>query len=259
MKKFMIAALALGLTACQQGDENNESADKVAQESAATSSIIAEANAADASVFSNEDQKASYAIGLKYGEAMSRDVKELDLDLFYKGLTHGFKGEKPMLDPQEVMTTLKALQTRKMEEMQAKQEQASSANKEEGEAYLAANKAKDGVKVTESGLQYEVISSGADGGASPDANDKVKVHYHGTLVDGSVFDSSVDRGQPIEFEVGGVIKGWTEALQLMKKGDKWKLTIPSELAYGPRGAGPKIGPNSVLVFDVELLDVIPQE
>ncbi|MDX1693341.1 MAG: FKBP-type peptidyl-prolyl cis-trans isomerase, partial [Ketobacteraceae bacterium] len=223
--------------------------------------VVSEAKAGDTAgvEFTSEDQKASYAIGLKYGEAMSRDVKELDLDLFYKGLVHGFKGEKPLLDPQEVMTTLKALQSRKMQEMQQAQQEVASENKEKSEAFLEENKAREGVKTTESGLQYEVISSGEEGAVSPDANDKVKVHYHGTLVDGTVFDSSVDRGEPIEFAVGGVIKGWTEALQLMKKGDKWKLYIPSDLAYGERGAGPKIGPNSALIFEVELLDVIEQE
>lgn len=254
MKKLMIAALAFGLAACQQG-EDSHAADK------ADNGVVAEAKAesSNGAEFTTEDQKASYAIGLKYGEAMSRDVKELDLDLFYKGLTHGFKGEKPLLDPQEVMTTLKALQSRKMQEMQQAQEHAATENLEKSQAFLEENKKREGVKTTESGLQYEVISSGEEGAVSPDANDKVKVHYHGTLVDGTVFDSSVDRGQPIEFAVGGVIKGWTEALQLMKKGDKWKLYIPSDLAYGPRGAGPKIGPNSALIFEVELLDVIAQE
>jgi FKBP-type peptidyl-prolyl cis-trans isomerase FklB len=253
MKKLMIAALAFGLAACQQGEDSH------AADNASGTVSEAKTESAAAVEFSNEDQKASYAIGLKYGEAMSRDVKELDLELFYKGLTHGFKGEKPLLDPQEVMTTLKALQSRKMQEMQQAQQEAASGNKEKSEAFLAENKERDEVTTTESGLQYEVISSGEDGAVSPDANDKVKVHYHGTLVDGTVFDSSVDRGQPIEFAVGGVIKGWTEALQLMKKGDKWKLYIPSDLAYGERGAGPKIGPNSALIFEVELLDVIEQE
>ncbi|MCG8668490.1 MAG: FKBP-type peptidyl-prolyl cis-trans isomerase [Pseudomonadales bacterium] len=257
MKKFMIAALALGLAGCQQGEQQEDTA----KAEAASAGIVAEANAAEApaSEFSSEEQKASYAIGLKYGEAMGRDVKELDLELFYKGLTHGFKGEKPLLEPQEVMTTLKALQTRKMKEMQDAQAKASDENKAKGEAFLAENKKREGVKTTDSGLQYEVLSSGAADGVSPGPNDKVKVHYHGTLVDGTVFDSSVDRGQPIEFAVGGVIKGWTEALQLMKKGDKFKLFIPSDLAYGARGAGPKIGPHAALIFEVELLDVISQE
>ncbi len=119
--------------------------------------------------------------------------------------------------------------------------------------FLAANAKKDGVKTTASGLQYKVIKSGT--GKSPKATDTVKVHYHGTLIDGTVFDSSVERGEPVSFPVNGVIPGWTEALQLMKEGDKWQLFIPSKLAYGERGAGAKIGPNATLIFEVELLAV----
>lgn len=126
-------------------------------------------------------------------------------------------------------------------------------NQKKGEQFLADNAKKEGVKTTASGLQYQVIKSGT--GKTPGKKDTVKVHYHGTLVDGTVFDSSVDRGEPISFPVDGVIPGWTEALQLMKEGDKWKIFIPSNLAYGERGAGDKIGPNSALVFEVELLSV----
>ena len=124
----------------------------------------------------------------------------------------------------------------------------------DGEAFLAANKKKDGVKATESGLQYEVIKEGK--GAKPKATDTVKVHYHGTLIDGTVFDSSVEREEPAQFPVNRVIKGWTEALQLMQVGDKYRLVIPSDLAYGESGAGGDIGPNAVLVFEVELLDIV---
>ena len=152
-----------------------------------------------------------------------------------------------------MVAAMNALQARKMEEQQAAQTKALEENKLAGETLLSENKAREGVVVTESGLQYEVITKGE--GDTPDENDKVNVHYHGTLPDGTVFDSSVERGEPITFPVNGVIKGWTEALQLMKVGDKWKLFIPSDLAYGARGAGPKIGPNQVLVFEVELLGV----
>lgn len=124
---------------------------------------------------------------------------------------------------------------------------------QKGRDFLAANSQKEGVKMTESGLQYKVITSG--NGATPTLEDKVTVHYHGTLIDGKVFDSSVDRGQPASFPVGGVIPGWTEALQMMKEGDKWQVYIPSELAYGERGAGGDIGPNETLIFDVELISV----
>lgn len=241
MKKWVLAALCSALVACNDG--NNGS-----------SSVIQEANAAEAAVsLKTEDQKASYAIGLRYGEGFAQDLKEIDLAIFYKGLQDGFKGNPPQMKPEEVMATLQALQSRKMEQQQKEQIKAAEGNKTASEAFLAKNKSRKEVTTTTSGLQYEVIKKGD--GATPAANDKVNVHYHGTLPDGTVFDSSVERGEPISFAVNGVIKGWTEALQLMKVGDKWKLFIPADLAYGARGAGPKIGPNQALVFEVELLGV----
>jgi FKBP-type peptidyl-prolyl cis-trans isomerase FklB len=149
--------------------------------------------------------------------------------------------------------TLNAFQKQTMSKMEAKQKVDGEKNVKEGEAFLAANGKKDGVKTLASGLQYKVIKTGT--GKTPKATDTVKVHYHGTLTDGTVFDSSVERGEPATFPVNGVIPGWIEALQLMKEGDKWQLVIPPKLAYGERGAGGKIGPNSVLVFDVELLSI----
>ena len=140
-----------------------------------------------------------------------------------------------------------------MAKMEVKQKSAGEKNIKDGEAFLAANAKKEGVKTTASGLQYKIIKSGK--GKSPKATDSVKVHYHGTLVDGTVFDSSVDRGEPITFATNEVIPGWTEALQLMKEGDKWQLVIPGKLAYGERSPSPKIGPNSTLIFDVELISV----
>ena len=137
--------------------------------------------------------------------------------------------------------------------MAAKAEALTKENIAAGAKYLEENKKREGVKVTESGLQYEVLTAGS--GPKPAASDTVSVHYHGTLLDGTVFDSSVERGVPAEFAVGGVIPGWTEALQLMPTGSKWKVVIPSELAYGPRGAGRDIGPHATLVFEVELLDI----
>ena len=184
-----------------------------------------------------EDQKASYAIGMKFGEGMGRDLKdELDIDAFYKGFDDGFNGRDSKMTQEEMVAAMNALQARKMKEQQAAQTKALEENQAAGAKFLEDNKARDGVVVTESGLQYEVITQGE--GESPDENDKVNVHYHGTLPDGTVFDSSIERGEPISFPVNGVIKGWTEALQLMKVGDKWKLFIPSDLAYGARGAGP---------------------
>lgn len=242
MKKWVLAAMCTVLVAC-----NND-------ESGATG-VIQAAKAADsaAASFKNEDQKASYAIGLRMGEGFARDLQEMDLDMYFKGVEHGFKGGKPMLSPEEVIATMQALQARKMEQQQQEMAKVAEANKTASADFLAKNKARKEVVTTASGLQYEVIKKGE--GEMPDANDKVKVHYHGTLPDGSVFDSSIERGEPISFAVNGVIKGWTEALQLMHVGDKWKLYIPADLAYGARGAGPKIGPNQALVFEVELLGV----
>lgn len=204
-------------------------------------------------MFQTEDQKASYAIGLRYGEGFARDLKEIDLETFYRGLQHGFKGEQPQLSAEDIAAVLEAFQARKMAEQQRAQEQATAGARAASEAFLAANRERAGVVTTASGLQYEVIAQGS--GASPGAADTVHVHYHGTLPDGTVFDSSVARGEPISFPVNGVIRGWTEALQLMKVGDKWKLYIPSDLAYGARGAGGQIGPHQALVFEVELLGV----
>jgi len=248
MKKIMIAAVALGLVACQPAEETANAAEIT------ETSIVNEAAAStETAAFASEDEKASYAIGLKYGESMKRDLSELQLNTFYKGFSDGFEGNETKLKPEDIVATLQALQTRKMEEMKKKAATAGDENKAAGDAFLETNKARDGVKTLESGLQYEVLASGE--GATPAKDDKVQVHYHGTLIDGTVFDSSVDRGKPATFGVSQVIKGWTEALQLMKVGDKWKVFIPSDLAYGTRGAGGKIGPNAALIFEVELISI----
>jgi FKBP-type peptidyl-prolyl cis-trans isomerase len=155
-----------------------------------------------------------------------------------------------MMTAEEAIPLLQAY-AQKEQEMEARK------NLEEGQAFLEENAGRSGVEVTESGLQYEVLKEGV--GAKPTANDQVRVHYHGTLIDGTVFDSSVERGQPAVFGVGQVISGWTEALQLMPEGSKWKLFIPANLAYGERGAGSKIGPNSALIFEVELLEIMKTE
>ena len=246
MNKIMIIAAALGLAACQPADKEATAAE------AAPAAAVSEASA-EVAAFANEDEKVSYAIGLKYGESMKRDLSELQLKTFYKGFSDGFEGSKPQLEAEDIVATLQALQTRKMEEMKKKAESAGAENKAAGDVFLGENKKREGVKTLESGLQYEVLASGE--GDSPSKEDQVKVHYHGTLVDGTVFDSSVDRGKPATFGVGQVIPGWTEALQLMKVGDKWKVFIPSDLAYGERGAGGKIGPNSALIFEVELISI----
>lgn len=201
----------------------------------------------------NPQQRASYSIGADIGSNFKRQGIEVDAKAMTAGLADAIAG-KTQLTEAEMKETLNTFRTEMMAKMQAKQKVAGEQNVKDGEAFLAANAKKDGVKVTPSGLQYKTIKSGT-GKVSPKATDTVKVHYHGTTIDGTVFDSSVDRGEPVSFPLNGVIPGWTEGVQLMKEGDKFQFVIPSKLAYGEQGAGGKIGPNSTLVFDVELLSI----
>lgn len=195
------------------------------------------------------DQRVSYGIGHNLGSNLARDkVLVLDRAALEAGLADGLAQAPARVADADLEVAFTTLQQRAKEAAAAAGEKQLAA----GKAYLEQNKAKAGVTVTASGLQYEVLKSGT--GAKPKETDTVRVHYHGTLTDGTVFDSSVERNEPIEFAVTGVIKGWVEALQLMSVGDKWRLTIPAELAYGPRAAG-DIPANSVLVFEVELLGI----
>jgi FKBP-type peptidyl-prolyl cis-trans isomerase FklB len=199
--------------------------------------------------------QASYAIGQNIGRSIQNDGLELNVAALVQGLMDALNGAQAKLTPQQAQAALESLgrdmDTRRAERARVEGEK----NKKEGDTFLAANKSKQGVVTLPSGLQYTILKSG--NGPTPKLNDRVKTHYHGTLISGKVFDSSVERGEPITFPVGGVIRGWTEALQLMKVGDKWKLFVPSELAYGPGGAGADIGPNAVLIFEVELLGIEP--
>lgn len=197
--------------------------------------------------------KVAYGIGLDIGKKIKSQQIEVDLDLVARGIKDGVAGKAALTDEQ-LMEAMQAFSQEMMTKMAAAAKTAGEKNQKEGDAFLAANKTKPGVKTTASGLQYKVLKSGT--GKTPKATDTVKTNYRGTLIDGKQFDSSYDRGEPAEFPVNGVIPGWTEALQLMKVGDKWQLFIPANLAYGanPRPGGP-IGPNATLVFDIELLDV----
>ena len=194
-----------------------------------------------------EMEKVSYSLGVNMASSVkSQGLDSIDANAVAKAFDDVFQGNDLDISEEESMTILQEF----FGKMQA--EKSAKAN-EAGAAYLAENGSKEGVKTTESGLQYEVLVSGK--GAKPTTADQVTVHYHGMLTDGTVFDSSVDRGEPATFGVTQVIKGWTEALQLMSIGDKWKLTIPSNLAYGDQGAGGMIGPGATLVFEVELLGI----
>lgn len=201
-----------------------------------------------------KDPKArvSYALGSDIGTNLKRQDLDLDPKVLAAAIADAFAG-KSVMDEKEVRAALDDLRKMAMSKMETRNKVDGEKNLKAGEVFLEANAKKEGVKTTASGLQYKVLKAGT--GATPKASDEVKVHYHGTLTDGTVFDSSVERGEPVSFPVTGVIPGWVEALQLMKVGDKWQLTIPSKLAYGANGAGGKIGPNAVLVFDVELLAI----
>lgn len=197
-------------------------------------------------------QRASYSIGVDIGTNMRKQKLDLDPKALAAGLADAFQG-KPALTPEEIRETLMEFQRLEQAKAEERAKSAGADNLKEGKAFLEANAKKDGIKTTASGLQYKTVKSGS--GKTPKPADSVKVHYTGKLIDGTVFDSSVTRGEPITFGVGEVIKGWTEVLQLMKEGDKFQVYIPSNLAYGERGAGADIGPNATLIFDIELLAV----
>ncbi|MFC0875577.1 FKBP-type peptidyl-prolyl cis-trans isomerase [Saccharicrinis sp. FJH2] len=193
-------------------------------------------------------EKLSYALGLSVaGSLLGSGVKEMDFEKFNKGLRDAMEGKMPEISSEEARQVLNDF-------FESVQNKASEINKKAGDDFLNENAKREEVTVLPSGLQYEVLTDGE--GNKPSATDSVKCHYHGTLIDGTVFDSSVQRGAPATFGVNQVIKGWVEALQLMTEGSKWKLFIPSELAYGNQGAGQMIGPDTALVFEVELLEIV---
>ena len=201
-------------------------------------------------------EKLSYAVGMDIGgllKQLKEDEEDIDLDIFFQAVEDTLKEKETLLTPEQVDEVKKDFAERMKEERTLKTKTLAEKNLKEGERFFAENKKKKGVVTSESGLQYIVLSEGD--GARPKASDKVKVHYKGALIDGTEFDSSYKRGEPTAFPVKGVIPGWTEALQLMKVGSKYRLFIPSNLAYGQRGAGPEIGPNATLIFEVELLSI----
>ena len=196
--------------------------------------------------------RVSYAIGVDIGSNMMRQKLDLDPKAIAAGLADAFGG-KGALSPEDVRATLTEFQKQQQAKAEARAKGAGEENIKAGKIFLEAKAKKEGVKSTASGLQYKSLKSGT--GKSPKGTDQVKVHYTGKLIDGTVFDSSVTRGEPVTFGVREVIPGWTEALQLMKEGDKWQVVIPSNLAYAERGAGNDIGPNSTLIFEIELLSI----
>ena len=199
--------------------------------------------------------RVNYSVGYQIGGDFKRQGVELNAQAIVKGIEDALAGGETLMTPQEMRTTLVELKKKVTADQRKQMQAAAEKNLAEGKAFLADNGKKEGVKTLPSGLQYRIIQEGS--GKSPNPGDPVTVHYRGTLIDGSEFDSSYSRGQPATFKCDRVISGWKEALPMMKEGAKWQLVIPPELAYGQRGAGSKIPPNSTLIFEVELLSITP--
>jgi FKBP-type peptidyl-prolyl cis-trans isomerase FklB len=237
MKKFLVLVMAfllVMLVAC--GKAGGDAAKTLTKES-----------------LDSQKKKVSYAIGLDIGQNFKARSMDIDLDILFQGMKDAQKTEKPLLDEEEIQKVMTQFQQDMMKIEQEKRSAQGQGNKAQEEAFLKENAKKPGVKVTASGLQYKVITEGT--GPRPLESDTVKVHYRGTLLDGNEFDSSYKRNEPAVFPLKGVIKGWTEALQLMKVGSKYQIFLPSSLAYGEQGAGQVIGPNATLIFEVELLGI----
>ena len=201
----------------------------------------------------DQTEKLSYALGMDLGSQLKKQSVQIDPDIFVKGLKDSFAGGATLLSETEARAAIAALQTELMKKQAEAMKTLGEKNRKEGEAFLAENRTRDGVVSLPSGLQYKILKEGE--GKKPTADDTVVCNYRGTLLDGTEFDSSFKRNQPATFPVKGVIKGWTEALQLMPAGSKWQLFIPSALAYGERGAANLIGPNATLIFEVELISI----
>lgn len=201
-----------------------------------------------------EKDKVSYMIGMQIGGSLAPIKDEVDIKMVHAAIDEALAGKTPKLSPEEAMAVQKTFSERMQAKQEAKMKEMSTKNTAEGTAFLAKNKAAEGVKTTASGLQYKVVKMGT--GPKPKATDTVKVHYTGTLLDGTKFDSSVDRGEPAQFALNAVIPGWTEAVAMMPVGSKWTIWVPSALGYGERGTPGPIGPNATLKFDIELLEIV---
>jgi len=251
-KTLLLASfLAGGILHSSGQTQNAQTAAKPAAKKPATATKAASASAAPA--LDTPKAKASYAIGADLGNKIRSQSIDIDPAILYGALQDALAGRKTLMTEDEIHAALVDLNNQIRQKQMAERKELGAKNKKEGEAFLAENKAKDGVVALPSGLQYKILKAGD--GKKPAASDTVICNYRGTLIDGKEFDSSEKHNGPATFPVSGVIKGWTEALQLMPAGSKWELFIPSDLAYGERGAGPDIGPNATLIFDVELLSI----
>ena len=249
MKKYALPLALAGLVTLQACNQQTAETEKP---TAAAPTPAAPAAPAELKLETTE-QRLSYGIALTLGNRMKADQVPMDVDAFSAGLRDALTGAEPRLSEEEIGVEMQAYQEKAAAEQQAAQAALAETNMAAATAFLAENSAREGVVTTDSGLQYEVIEAGD--GPKPGPDDTVEVHYRGTLVDGTEFDSSYNRGETVSFGVGQVIPGWTEALQLMPVGSKYKLVIPPELGYGAGGAGQAIGPNAALIFDVELISI----
>jgi FKBP-type peptidyl-prolyl cis-trans isomerase len=228
-------------------------ATKAQPASPAKAQSSASSKAQPALILKTQKDKFSYSLGMNLGASLHRQAVPVDPAILARGLRDSLAGGKTLLTEDEARATLMEVQNDLRKKQQEKMQLVGETNKKEGEAFLAANKGKEGVVTLPDGLQYKILTQGT--GPKPSASDSVVCNYRGALINGTEFDSSYKRGQPTTFPVSGVIKGWTEALPLMPVGSKWQLFIPPDLAYADRGAGPDIGPNATLIFEVELLSI----
>ena len=215
--------------------------------------LASQVNGEENLVLKNQKDKISYIIGMEIGKNFKDQSIDVDPDILLKGIKDGFSGGKDLLTEQEINEMTLTFQKEVMAKREEIAKKLGEKNKKEGEDFLAENKKKEGVITLPSGLQYKMIKTGI--GKKPKLTDTVTAHYRGTLIDGTEFDSSYRRGQPVSFPVSGIIPGWIEALQLMEEGAKWQVFIPPNLAYGERGAGRDIGPNATLIFEIELISI----
>jgi FKBP-type peptidyl-prolyl cis-trans isomerase len=245
--------LMLGNSYSQQAPAAKTPAAKTPAAPAATTRHAPAAKSPAAAPLTTQKDKFSYALGMDLGTNLRKQSVPVDPNILARGMNDALAGGKTALTDDQAKAVLMEVQNDMRKKQQAQMQQAGEANKKEGEAFLAVNKGKEGVVALPSGLQYKILTQGT--GPKPTASDSVVCNYRGTLINGTEFDSSYKRGEPATFPVSGVIKGWTEALQLMPVGSKWQLFVPSDLAYGERAPGPEIAPNSTLIFEVELLSI----
>ncbi len=232
--RLLIVVAAVSMTACEPMEQKQQEAQLVLE---------------------TQEQKVSYGMGLSLAERLKQDNLPLDIESFLAAMGDVFEGRELLMTEEQMADVLQTYQQQQMAQMQEKLEAEATVNQQASDEFLAANAVKEGIVSLDSGLQYKILEAGD--GVKPGANDTVEVHYRGTLIDGTEFDSSYGRGETVSFPVNAVIPGWTEALQLMPVGSKWELYIPSDLAYGAGGTGGVIGPNSALVFEVQLVSIVP--